>query len=355
MISLLVESAVRALLFAGVVGLMLKLGRVRDVATRLTAWTCVLYGALLLPAAATFLPPLAVPVLHRTAASTVVVLPAVDVPVQARVVSPAIRVDWRVALYLILCTALLGRLAFGLMAARRLRRAARPVSDARVLELLEAQSRLAGIARPPALAESAALTVPIATGWRRPSVILPDCWREWDDAKIRLVLAHELSHVRRGDYGTLLLASVYRAIFWFNPMSWWLDRQLRELAEQASDDSALLGAADRTQYADVLLGFFESLQGRRGRIRWEGVAMARGSRAGRRIDRILAADRMLSAPARWTVMAGIALLCIPVLYLAGALRPVVAMAQTRENTAEGPGFSGLSKYPSSNKDRKSVV
>ncbi len=144
MISLLVESAVRALLFAGVIGLMLKLVRVRDVATRLTAWTCVLYGALLLPAAATFLPTLAVPVLHRTASSAVVVLPAVDVPVQGRVDGPVIRVDWRVALYLIVCTGLLGRLAFGLMVARRLRRAAIPVSDSRALEILDA---LAGIGR----------------------------------------------------------------------------------------------------------------------------------------------------------------------------------------------------------------
>ncbi len=176
------------------------------------------------------------------------------------------------------------------------------------------------------------------------------------------MLAHELSHVRRGDYGTLLLASVYRAIFWFNPMSWWLDRCLRELAEQASDDSALRGAEDRTQYADVLLGFFESLQGRRGRIRWEGVAMARGSRAGRRIDRILAADRTLSAPVRWTVMAGIALLCAPLLYVTGALRPVVVMAQekprpapARENTAEGPGYSASSKHHSSYKPEESYI
>jgi len=150
MISLLIESAVRTLLFAVVVGLVLKLARVRDVATRLTAWTCVLYGALLLPAATTFLPPLAVPMAHRTVSSAVVVLPEVDVPVQARAASPAVRVDWRVALYLIVCMALLGRLAFGLMVARRLRRAALEAQqspESSVLPLAPFQGAAAKIGR----------------------------------------------------------------------------------------------------------------------------------------------------------------------------------------------------------------
>jgi hypothetical protein len=54
--------------------------------------------------------------------------------------------------------------------------------------------------------------------------------------------------------------------------------------------------------------------------------MARGARAGRRIDRILAEDRKLSTPARWPVMAALATLTIPLLYLSGAFQPV-AMAQ----------------------------
>ena len=251
--------------------------------------------------------------------------------------------DWRIAglsLYLIIATALLGRLGFGLVVARRLRRASRPVSDSHVLKLLGP--------RAPVLTESGALTVPITVGWMRPCIVLPDSWREWDEAKTTAVLAHELSHVRRGDYGTLLLASLYRCLFWFNPLAWWLDRHLRELAEQASDDSALRATVDRTQYADVLLSFFKALQGPRRRVRWEGVAMARGTRAGRRIDRILAPDRKLSTPARWPVIAGLALLCIPLLYLAGALQPV-AMAQA------GSGQAGSTQSRDKSQDGYVIV
>src|ERR1700736_927781 len=99
MISLLVESGVRSLLFAGAVGLVLRLGRVRDVTTRLTAWTCVLYGALLLPMAAAFLPPLPVPVLHPGAIRIVAVMPTVGLSPHSTEVSRATaqthQVDWR--------------------------------------------------------------------------------------------------------------------------------------------------------------------------------------------------------------------------------------------------------------------
>jgi beta-lactamase regulating signal transducer with metallopeptidase domain len=321
MTSLLVESTVRSLGFAAAVGLALQILRVRDTGTRLAAWTAVLYGALLLPAMVAVLPPLEVPMLHRAASQKVVVAPAVSVSNDRTEIPEGVpdkRFNWRraaVDLYFAVALGLLGRLVFGLIATRRLRRASRPVNDARLLAMCSVR-----------LVESSALAVPITIGWLHPVVVLPDSWREWDDAKIAAVLAHELSHVRRGDYATLLLASLYRCAFWFSPLAWWLDQQLRELAEQASDDSALRATADRTQYAEVLLGFCQVLQNRRGRIRWQGVAMARSARAERRIERILAEDRPLSRPARWPVMAGLAALAIPLLYVCGAFQPVV-MAQ----------------------------
>jgi beta-lactamase regulating signal transducer with metallopeptidase domain len=332
MISLLLESTVRSLAFAGVIGLVLQICRVRNVSTRLAAWTCVLYGALLLPLAVPFLPPLAVHLPDRAANQRVITLPVETIRTYRAEMStetPQTHFSWRTAgidIYLAVAIGLLGRLGFGLLVTRRLRRTARPVNDARPLAILNVRGYEAGITRLPTLAESTVLAVPITLGWMRPSIILPDSWREWPDATTEAVLAHELSHVQRGDYATLLAASFYRCLFWFSPLAWWLDKHLRELTEQASDDSALRATADRTQYAEVLLGFFEALQNQRGRIRWQGVAMARGARAGRRIDRILAEDHKLSTPARWPVMAALAVLTLPLLYLCGAFQPV-AMAQ----------------------------
>src|ERR1035438_376132 len=182
MISLLVESTVRSLAFAGAIGLALEIGRVRDVGTRLAAWTCVLYGALLLPLAVPFLPPLAVHMPSRAANQKVIVLPATSQRVYRTAISmeaPRVHFDWRTAgvdLYLAVALGLLGRLAFGLFATRRLRRTSRPVSDARLQSMLRAQGLQAGIKKLPELAESSALAVPITIGWVRASVILAASW-----------------------------------------------------------------------------------------------------------------------------------------------------------------------------------
>src|SRR5262249_19633349 len=71
------------------------------------------------------------------------------------------------------------------------------------------------------------------------TILLPDQWSAWDPAMQRAVLSHERSHVERGDFYIQLLASVHRAIFWFNPLGWWLHWRLAELAELESDDAAL--------------------------------------------------------------------------------------------------------------------
>ncbi len=330
MITLLVDAAIRSLAVAFVVGLVLRLGRIRDAGTRLAAWRNVLCGVLLLPLAGMLVAPLGVPIARR------VVQPAAMLvqsgPLTARVAAPGRSkvaprgVDWRTAasgLYIAVAAMLLARFAFGLAITRRLRRRALLLSDPRLMCTLREQSAAAGVRKVPAIAESDALAVPVTTGWLRPSILLPVSWRDWDDTKIGAVLAHELSHVRRGDYATLFLASLYRRLFWANPLAWWLDRHLRELAEQASDDSALRATADRTRYAEVLLGFFEALHTSGKRVRWQVVAMARAGRADRRIDRILALDRKLSAPARWPVTLALAALTVPLLYFSAALQPVV--------------------------------
>jgi BlaR1 peptidase M56 len=128
-------------------------------------------------------------------------------------------------------------------------------------------------------------------GALRSIILLPADWREWDDSKLDAVLAHELSHVARHDALTQRLSLLHRAVFWFSPLAWWLDRHLADLAEQASDEAALSGGADRKDYARTLLEFFELLPYAPRRVWWQGVAMAKAGQAERqaeeRLERIL--------------------------------------------------------------------
>jgi beta-lactamase regulating signal transducer with metallopeptidase domain len=114
------------------------------------------------------------------------------------------------------------------------------------------------------------------------SVLLPSNYTSWDGATLRIVLSHERAHVRQKDFLIHALAGLHCALFWFNPFSWWLQRQLAELGEALSDCAAVEQAESRTGYAEILLAFAT-------RARWPltGVAMAHASNLTPRIERLL--------------------------------------------------------------------
>jgi hypothetical protein len=104
----------------------------------------------------------------------------------------------------------------------------------------------------------------------------------WSATKRQAVLAHERSHVVRGDFHVLLLATVHRALFWFSPFSWWLLNELAETAELISDDAAIEVLGDRPSYAEILLDVARSA-----RPVSAGIAMARTRSVLKRIEHIL--------------------------------------------------------------------
>lgn len=256
-----------------------------------------------------------------------------------------VSVNWgaiALAIYLLGFAILLARLLLGIRASRRLAGAAEDVCPryfprkdevddphtSLALELLSAQSGLTRLKTTPRLKESAALLVPATVGILRPLILLPSGWQAWSEEELQAVLAHEISHVSRRDALTQLLSLLHRAIFWFSPLGWWLHRQLTDLAEQASDEAALAGGADRRLYAETLLGFFARLQSGPRRVRWHALSMAHHSGAGsaeRRVDQILAWKGVTAMKKRFVIV--LAALAAPVIFLAASLHPMVSYAQ----------------------------
>jgi beta-lactamase regulating signal transducer with metallopeptidase domain len=215
-------------------------------------------------------------------------------------------------LYLAVSGLFLVRLVYGLMRALLLWRSAQPVSA----ELAAAHGLR--------LRASAAVSSPVTIG---SSVILPADFRSWDSEKLRIVLAHERSHVRQGDFYLQALAGLYTAIVWFSPLGWWLKRQLSDLAEAISDRSGLEQAASRASYAKILLEFAAAPH-----LTEIGVAMARSSNLSHRIERLFneSAFRQAFTASRRTLVT--ALLVPVVLFAAATFVRVTAAAQTPEQT-----------------------
>ncbi|MBA3404193.1 MAG: hypothetical protein H0U13_05795, partial [Gemmatimonadaceae bacterium] len=96
----------------------------------------------------------------------------------------------------------------GLLALRRLARRARPFEDESWATLLEDVRRGLGISRPVLLLQSDSAAMPATWGISKPVVLLPAGADDWTQDRRRVVLLHELAHVRRNDCLMQIVAQI---------------------------------------------------------------------------------------------------------------------------------------------------
>ena len=128
--------------------------------------------------------------------------------------------------------------------------------------------------------------IPLTCGIFSPAIILPAEADNWPADRRRVVLLHELAHIRRRDCLTQLLARLARVIYWFNPLVWLAGRMLRIEREQACDDLVLASGHKASDYAGHLLEIVRSLHSVRCPS-LAAVAMARKSQFEGRLLAIL--------------------------------------------------------------------
>ena len=127
-------------------------------------------------------------------------------------------------------------------------------------------------------------------GILRARVLLPADADSWPADRIRIVLGHELAHVRRGDWIVQVAAAVLCAAHWFNPLVWLAARRLRLESEQACDDAVLKMGVEGSAYASELVDLARAF--RAGRQRFvPAAAMARPSSLERRVRAMLNVQR----------------------------------------------------------------
>ena len=170
----------------------------------------------------------------------------------------------------------------------------------------------------------------VTWGLARPTVILPEAARAWSDDRLRVVLSHELAHVRRGDWGTQLAAELLRAVQWFNPVAWMVCRRLRRESEHACDDAVLNAGVAGPAYATHLLDLARAYSVSRGA--WSpALPVARPSGLERRVRAMLDAHLNRRPVTRGTRLATALLFLV----LAGAVAGVAVFAQGPFATVAG--------------------
>lgn len=185
-------------------------------------------------------------------------------------------------------------LAIGMWQLAGLHRRSQVINDRRWLTLLDELRRQLVVRRRVRLRQCETALAPLTWGALRPVVLAPAEAGAWPDGRRRMVLLHELAHIRRWDWLTQLLAHFVCAMYWFNPLVWLAARQMRIERERACDDVVLASGARPSDYARELLALAARLSNshttalaavpmarrRELEVRLRGILDVRRSRAG---------------------------------------------------------------------------
>jgi bla regulator protein BlaR1 len=97
---------------------------------------------------------------------------------------------------------------------------------------------------------------PIVFGIRKPIILIPEKITKVVSRRLRMILAHELAHVRRRDVLTGRIAYMICCIFWFIPFVWIAYERQRVEQEKACDLIAARFGGMKTDYAEMLVQMY---------------------------------------------------------------------------------------------------
>src|ERR1039457_5201217 len=233
--------------------------------------------------------------------------------------SPAITVPASWALYLFSAWAVVAawflmRVGRGLWHLHILRKSCVPVDrellDVRLKETLERNRGTRQIE----LCTSERVQVPTAIGFVMPAVVIPS-WvmQELSAEELNQILVHELAHLRRWDVWPNLAQKVVKALFFFHPAVWWIEKQVSLEREMACDDAVLAETASPRAYAECLAHLAEKTLIQRS-VALAQAALGRIRQTSLRVAQILDVNRSRDAARAWkpavSLVAGFAVACV---------------------------------------------
>lgn len=243
-----------------------------------------------------------------------------------------------VGLWLFGCLAALAPCAVGAIGLWRLSRTCRPVADTDRRAFLAQLVAERPMKRRVELLTSSQPFMPMTWGVWRPRIALPASAANWSAERLRVVLVHELAHIRRWDCLTQFVARLVCAAYWFNPLAWYALRQLQLERERACDDWVLHSGCRASDYAEHLLGVVSAFHDRIA-ARQAAVAMAQSSKLEERMKTILDPQCRRNGMTRRGILVAcvsMVLLIVPLAMVGGESVPASEGKAPKKAAADAP-------------------
>ncbi|MEO1619148.1 MAG: M56 family metallopeptidase, partial [Planctomycetota bacterium] len=152
---------------------------------------------------------------------------------------------------------MLAYLGLGVIRSHRIIARSKAVSNDSVHSALDRIARSASIGRERLRVRcSADIDSPVVIGLGRPCILIPDR-SDWNQTLVDIdnaesILRHEVAHIQRRDPFWNFLLQVVTALWWANPLIWWMQRQIHVNRELICDAQAMQNSSPE-EYASLLL------------------------------------------------------------------------------------------------------
>ncbi|MBI5095195.1 MAG: M48 family metalloprotease [Candidatus Hydrogenedentes bacterium] len=199
--------------------------------------------------------------------------------------------------------------------ARRIIARGTPVTDGPLLALARQAADMVGLRRLPRLVITNERVSPFALGTRRPAVVMPaHLVATATQGSLLAVLAHEFTHVRRGDSSLGMLLAICETTYFFHPVVHFVRRRVLLEREQACDSLVLAASNERPSvYARALVAAAELCGTKNDTTAFAAIASESFSDLKVRVASIASAlePRPKLSTGALALLLGLGLLCVP--------------------------------------------
>lgn len=138
---------------------------------------------------------------------------------------------------------------------RRVRGSSQSLDDTELGREIRQMGIALALTSPPRVLSSPSVTAPLVHGISQPTLILPESLVQTLSLdEMRMLLAHELAHIRRKDLWLSAVPLMAQALFFFFPPAWIAARNWQSAQEAACDAEAVAATSARpSDYADLLI------------------------------------------------------------------------------------------------------
>lgn len=203
---------------------------------------------------------------------------------------------------------------------------------------------LPAIHRKVRLLVSTEIASPMAVGFLRPAVLIPEHLRgQLRPEEFHCVVLHECAHIARHDDWLNIVGRSVMAVAALHPVVWWILREIAREREVACDDWVVARTGAAQSYAEALIRIAELRIDARNTVLASGIFSSR-SRLRARVEMLVRHGRAFStAAARLAIF--VAVLALAGLataaafaphWIAFAQRPEFEVTSVRENKNDGP-------------------